>query len=56
MKRLSVGLPSEIEKLVLDMRKSDEYCMCSCAEILRMLMIAGADAMKEKQGPEQEPA
>ena len=38
MKRLSVSLPPEIEKTIIDLRKTDEFCMCSCADILRHLM------------------
>lgn len=54
MKRLSVGLPPEIEKLVIDMRKTDEYCMCSCADILRMLMMEGAEKVKSHLRPDTE--
>lgn len=50
MKRLSVGLPPEIEKLVIEMRKTDEYCMCSCADILRKLMMAGAQKLQDEKG------
>ena len=32
MKRLSVSLPPEIEKTIIDLRKTDEFCMCSCGE------------------------
>lgn len=46
MKRLSVSLPPEIEKTVIDLRKTDEYCMCSCADILRKLMTIGAEQMR----------
>ena len=46
MKRLSVSLPPEIEKAVIDLRKTDEYCMCSCADILRKLMLIGAEKMR----------
>ncbi len=46
MKRLSVSLPPEIEKAVIDLRKTDEYCMCSCADILRKLMMLGAEQMR----------
>lgn len=53
MKRLSVGLPDEIEHLVIELRKTDEYCMCSCADILRMLMTAGAEKMRDTLSREQ---
>ena len=50
MKRLSVGLPPEIEQLVIRLRKTDEYCMCSYADILRMLMKAGAERCRTNRG------
>lgn len=50
LKRLSVGLPPEIEQLVIRLRKTDEYCMCSYADILRMLMKAGAEKVQDEQG------
>lgn len=49
MKRLSVSLPPEIEKTVIDLRKTDEYCMCSRADILRKLMIMGAEQLRTEQ-------
>ena len=45
MKRLSVSLPPEIEKTIIDLRKTDEFCMCSCADILRKLMLIGAEQL-----------
>ena len=44
MKRLSISLPPEIEKTIIDLRKTDEFCMCSCADILRKLMLIGANS------------
>ncbi len=49
LKRLSVGLPPEIENLVIKMRKTDEYCMCSYADILRKLMLAGAESLEAEE-------
>ena len=45
MKRLSVSLPPEIEKTSIDLRQTDEFCMCSCADILRKLMLIGAEQL-----------
>ena len=50
LKRLSVGLPPEIEQLVIRLRKTDEYCMWSYADSLRMLMKAGAEKVQDEQG------
>lgn len=41
----SVSLPPEIEKTIIDLRKTDEFCMCSCADILRKLMLIGAEQL-----------
>lgn len=41
-KRLSVNLPPELDKAVLDLRKTDKYCRCSYADIIRILMAEGA--------------
>lgn len=45
MKRLSVSLPPEIEKTIIDLRKTDEFCMCSCADFIRKLMLIGAEQL-----------
>lgn len=44
-KRLSVNLPPELDRAVLDLRKTEEYCRCSYVEIIRVLMAEGAKAL-----------
>lgn len=41
MKRMSISLPKDIEQAIIDLRKKDEYCKCSYAEIIRTLIVAG---------------
>ena len=41
-KRIQVMLPPDLEQLLYDMRKTDEYCRMSYSEILRTLFAKGA--------------
>ena len=45
-KRMSLSLPRELEAAVIDLRKTDEYCRCSYAEIIRRLMQLGLERIK----------
>lgn len=40
-RRISVSLTPEMERKVMEIRKTDEYCRSSVAEILRMLIEHG---------------
>ena len=44
-KRLSISLPAELDRAVLDLRKTEEYCRCSYVEIIRVLMSEGAKTL-----------
>lgn len=44
-KRLSINLPQELDRAVLDLRKTEEYCRCSYVEIIRVLMYEGAKSL-----------
>lgn len=46
-RRMSISLPPELDRAVLDLRKTEEYCRCSHVEIIRVLMAAGAKAMAD---------
>lgn len=46
-KRLSINLPPELDRAVLDLRKTEEYCRCSYVEIIRVLMAEGAKALAD---------
>lgn len=41
MKRMSVSMPDDIIQLLLELRKTEEYCKCSYSEIIRRLVVAG---------------
>lgn len=47
-KRLSISLPPELDRAVLDLRKTEEYCRCSYVEIIRVLMTEGVKAMANR--------
>ena len=42
-KRMSLSLPPELEKAVIDLRKTERFCRCSYAEIIRALMQLGLE-------------
>ena len=44
-RRMSISLTPELDRAVLDLRKTEEFCRCSYVEIIRILMAAGAKAM-----------
>ena len=41
MKRVTISLPDEIDKKIIELKKSDTYIRASYSEIIRMLLIAG---------------
>jgi len=38
MKRMTVTLTAEQKRRIVEMRKTDEFCQCSIAEIIRTLL------------------
>ena len=48
MKRMSISLPKDIEQAIIDLRKKDEYCKCSSAEIIRTLIVAGLNSSESE--------
>lgn len=47
VKRISVSLPEQLEKTIIEMRRTEEYCRCSYAEIIRMLMEIGIKSIQD---------
>lgn len=43
MKRMSISISPEQEKAILALRKTEEYCRFSYAEIIRILMNRGME-------------
>lgn len=49
MKRISISLPEEIDNQVIELKKTDMYCRCSYAEIVRMLLELGLRATRAQE-------
>lgn len=48
MRRITIALPDEIDKKILELRKDDRFVRCSYAEIVRQLLERGlTDETKE---------
>lgn len=43
MKRMSISISPEQERAILDLRKTEEFCRFSYAEIIRILMNRGIE-------------
>ncbi len=41
MKRVTISLPDELDRKVLELKKQDRFVRCSYSEIVRMMMLAG---------------
>ena len=41
MRRITIALPDEIDRKILEMRKDDRFVRCSYAEIVRQLLEKG---------------
>lgn len=46
VKRMSITLPEELERKIVELRKTEKFCRASYAEIIRMLLVAGLDAVR----------
>lgn len=44
MKRVTVSIPEEIDKKILELRKEDRFIRCSYGEIVRQVLLAGLEA------------
>lgn len=44
MKRLSISVSDDMERSIIELRKTDEFCRCSYAEIVRQLITKGLSA------------
>lgn len=43
MRRITISFTPELEHKLVELRKTDEYCECSLAEIVRSLMKAALE-------------
>lgn len=47
MKRVTVSLPEEMDKKILELRKDDKFVRSSYSEIVRQLLLIGLQTEKE---------
>lgn len=50
MRRVTIPLPDEIDKRILEIKKDDRFIRLSYAEIVRKLLEIGLGAWAEDQG------
>lgn len=49
MRRVTISIPNELDKKVLELKKDDRFIRCSYSEIVRMLLQAGLEAEDKKE-------
>ena len=42
-KRMCISIPAELERRILELRKTDQYCRKFLSEIVRMLIMKGLE-------------
>ena len=52
MKRVTISLPDDIDRKVLELRKDDRFVRCSYSELVRMLLEAGLSETSGKKKSE----
>ena len=43
VRRMTLSLTPELDRAITELRKTEEFCRCSYAEIIRMLMTRGLE-------------
>lgn len=56
MRRVSISIPDELDKKILELRKTKRFIRCSYSEIVRQLVAQGFEASKTKAPPANRPA
>lgn len=50
-KRMSISINKEMDQKIIALKKTDQYCRCSYAEIIRQLIKAGIEVIEaDKKG------
>lgn len=47
MKRVTIALPEEIDKRILELKKYDRFVRCSYSEVVRVVLLEGLKAEEE---------
>ncbi len=49
LKRITISIPDDMDKQILELKKSDRFVRSSYSEVVRNVLIAGLKAADEKQ-------
>ena len=49
MRRVTITVPDDIDKMVLSLRKDDRFARCSYSEIVRPMVSAGLKAYEDEK-------
>ena len=49
LKRITISIPDDMDKKILELKKSDRFVRSSYSEVVRNVLIAGLKAADEKQ-------
>lgn len=50
MKRMTISLPDDLDKRILELKKDDRFVRCSYSEIVRQVLDLGFEMFAEKNG------
>lgn len=53
MRRVTISLPEELDKKILELRKDERFVRCSYAEIVRQMLENGLDMNAAARGSAQ---
>lgn len=49
MRRVTISLPEETDKKILELRKNDRFVRCSYSELVRQIVEQGLDMLRAEQ-------
>lgn len=50
MRRMTISLPEELDKRILELKKDDRFVKCSYSEIVRQVLDHGFTMLSEERG------
>lgn len=50
MRRVTIPIPQDMDREILEMKKKDEFVRCSYAELVRLLLKRGMEKRDEEKG------
>lgn len=55
-KRMSISLPDDLERRLVELRMTERFCRCSYAEIIREVMGVGISEIKKRVNLDDPPS